>query len=149
VNKRLFWIPLASLCLVLLPVAISAQQYDPALYQDLHWRSIGPFRAGRTVAIPGSRASLIGLVAGCLTTVAFVPQLLKIYATKSGRDVSARMFLIFSLGVVLWLVYGLRIRSAPVVFANLFTLVLSIVILALKFRYGRRERQVEPSADPG
>jgi len=35
------------------------------------------------------------------------------------------------------------------VFANLFTLVLSIVILALKFRYGRRERQVEPSADPG
>jgi len=92
---------------------------------------------------------LIGLVAGCLTTVAFVPQLLKIYATKSGRDVSARMFLIFSLGVVLWLVYGLRIRSGPVVFANLFTLVLSIVILALKFRYSRRERQVEPSADPG
>lgn len=90
---------------------------------------------------------LIGSVAGVLTTVAFVPQLLKIHASKSGRDVSARTFLIFSIGVVLWLVYGVRIRSAPVVFANLVTLVLSVVILALKFRYSRRERRVEPSAD--
>ena len=56
---------------------------------------------------------------------------------------------IFSIGVVLWLVYGVRIRSAPVVFANLVTLVLSLVILALKFRYSRRERRVEPSADAG
>ena len=92
---------------------------------------------------------LIGSVAGVLTTIAFVPQLLKIYASKSGRDVSGRTFLIFSIGVVLWLVYGVRIRSAPVVVANLVTLVLSVVILALKFRYSRRERRVEPSADAG
>src|SRR2546423_15125740 len=59
---------------------------------------------------------LIGSVAGVLTTVAFLPQLLKIHASKSGRDVSARTFLIFSIGVVLWLLYGVRIRSAPVVF---------------------------------
>src|SRR5450755_1771961 len=53
VNKRFFWIPLVSLCISFSPIALSAQQYDPALYQDLHWRMIGPFRGGRTVAISG------------------------------------------------------------------------------------------------
>jgi photosystem II stability/assembly factor-like uncharacterized protein len=53
VNKRFFWIPLVSLCISFSPIALSAQQYDPALYQDLRWRMIGPFRGGRTVAISG------------------------------------------------------------------------------------------------
>jgi photosystem II stability/assembly factor-like uncharacterized protein len=53
VNKRFVWISLASLCTLLFPLALSAQQYDPAMYQELHWRSIGPFRGGRTVAISG------------------------------------------------------------------------------------------------
>jgi photosystem II stability/assembly factor-like uncharacterized protein len=53
VNKRLFWIPLAALCVLLFPFALSAQPYDPAMYQDLRWRMIGPFRGGRTVAISG------------------------------------------------------------------------------------------------
>jgi photosystem II stability/assembly factor-like uncharacterized protein len=53
VNKRLFWILLAALCSLLFPFALSAQRYDPAMYQDLHWRMIGPFRGGRTVAISG------------------------------------------------------------------------------------------------
>ena len=52
-NKRFFWIPLASLCILLCPLALSAQQYDPAMYQELHWRMIGPFRGGRTVSISG------------------------------------------------------------------------------------------------
>jgi photosystem II stability/assembly factor-like uncharacterized protein len=53
VNKGLLWIPLAALCILLLPFVLSAQQYDPAMYQELHWRMIGPFRGGRTVAISG------------------------------------------------------------------------------------------------
>jgi photosystem II stability/assembly factor-like uncharacterized protein len=53
VNKRLLWIPLAALCILLFPFALSAQPYDPAMYQELHWRMIGPFRGGRTVAISG------------------------------------------------------------------------------------------------
>jgi MtN3 and saliva related transmembrane protein len=78
---------------------------------------------------------LIGLTAGVLTTVAFVPQLLKIYATKSGRDVSMRTFLIFSTGVLLWLVYGLLIGSVPIILANIVTLVLALTIIVLKIRY--------------
>jgi photosystem II stability/assembly factor-like uncharacterized protein len=53
VNKRFLWILLASLCIFLFPFALSAQPYDPAMYQELHWRMIGPFRGGRTVSISG------------------------------------------------------------------------------------------------
>jgi len=53
VNKRFFWILLAALCAMLFPLALSAQPYDPAMYQELRWRMIGPFRGGRTVAISG------------------------------------------------------------------------------------------------
>jgi MtN3 and saliva related transmembrane protein len=83
-------------------------------------------------------ADLIGLLAGVLTTIAFVPQLLKIYASKSGKDVSARMFIMFSAGVALWLIYGIMIGSLPVIIANTVTLGLAIAIMALKIRYSRR-----------
>jgi photosystem II stability/assembly factor-like uncharacterized protein len=53
VNKRILWILIASLCVFTFTFALSAQQYDPAMYQELHWRMIGPFRAGRTVAVAG------------------------------------------------------------------------------------------------
>jgi MtN3 and saliva related transmembrane protein len=79
----------------------------------------------------------IGFLAGALTTVAFVPQALKMYASKSGKDVSARMLLIFSAGVILWLIYGIMIDSVPVILANIVTLIFSGTIIALKIRYSR------------
>ena len=79
----------------------------------------------------------IGFLAGALTTIAFVPQALKMYNTKSGKDVSARMLMIFSFGVVLWLIYGIMIGSLPVILANVVTLILSATIIALKIRYSR------------
>lgn len=80
----------------------------------------------------------VGLVAGVLTTTAFIPQVWKIYRSKSGNDISGRMFSIFSVGIVLWLVYGIMLRSVPLVLSNLVTLVLSLTILVLKIRYRRR-----------
>jgi photosystem II stability/assembly factor-like uncharacterized protein len=53
VNKRPSWIPLAALCVLLFSSALSAQPFDSAMYRELHWRLIGPFRGGRTVAISG------------------------------------------------------------------------------------------------
>ena len=79
----------------------------------------------------------IGFLAGALTTIAFVPQALKMYTTKSGKDVSARMLLIFSAGVILWLIYGIMIDSVPVILANIVTLIFSGTIIALKIRYRR------------
>jgi MtN3 and saliva related transmembrane protein len=87
---------------------------------------------------------LIGLAAGGLTTVSFVPQVLKIWRTKSGRDVSYGMFLLFSLGVLLWLVYGLMLNALPIIVANAVTLVLALGVLGLKYWYGRKAEQVGP-----
>jgi MtN3 and saliva related transmembrane protein len=78
----------------------------------------------------------LGFLAGVFTTAAFVPQLVRASRSRSTKDLSLPMFLIFTTGVLLWLLYGIAIRSAPVVAANGVTLVLAGAILALKIRYG-------------
>jgi MtN3 and saliva related transmembrane protein len=80
---------------------------------------------------------MMGYTAGALTTLAFVPQVLQIYRTKSVKDVSLAMFLLFTLGVALWLGYGIMTHSFPVVAANAITLILSFVILYFKWKYNR------------
>lgn len=82
--------------------------------------------------------SLIGSVAAFCTTIAFVPQLIRVWRLKSARDISLNMFLLFSLGELLWFIYGLFIHSIPVILANAVTLVLAVAILVLKLRYDRR-----------
>lgn len=77
----------------------------------------------------------LGYVAGILTTIAFVPQVIQIYKTKSAKDVSLAMFLLFTAGVVMWLVYGIKSNAVPVIAANAITLLLSLVILFFKFKY--------------
>ena len=79
---------------------------------------------------------VIGLIAGLLTTIAFVPQLTKTWKSKSAKDVSLVMLMTFTTGVLLWLIYGLLIQAAPVIAANAVTLLLAGAILALKIRYG-------------
>ena len=87
-------------------------------------------------------STLLGLAAGALTTIAFVPQVLKTWRSKSGNDISLGMFLLFSTGVLLWLIYGILIDSLPVILANAVTLILSLTVLVLKLRYQRREHRV-------
>ena len=82
-------------------------------------------------------ADSIGMVAAVLTTIAYIPQVVKIYRTKSARDVSLRMFSLLATGVSLWLVYGIMMRSAPLILANIVTLALSLTVLGLKIKYER------------
>jgi MtN3 and saliva related transmembrane protein len=89
----------------------------------------------------------IGLIAGLLTTAAFIPQVWKIYRTKSGKDISGRMFSLFSAGIVLWLIYGVLLESMPLILSNAVTLALSLTIIALKIRY--RQRGVGADRDVG
>ena len=79
---------------------------------------------------------LIGLAAGFFTTVSFIPQILKIWKTKSAEDVSRKMFLAVTFGVSLWLVYGILEKAWPIILWNAVSLVLAATILALKFRFG-------------
>ncbi|MBI2225756.1 MAG: SemiSWEET transporter [Betaproteobacteria bacterium] len=81
-------------------------------------------------------ASMIGFIAAVLTTVAFVPQILKIRRARSAKDVSLGMYAVFTLGVVLWLVYGILIDSWPIILANCITLLLAGVVLAMKVKFG-------------
>ena len=75
---------------------------------------------------------LLGMAAGTLTTVSFVPQVIKTWKSRSAKDISFGMFLLFSLGVVLWLAYGVALQSLPIIVSNLITLVLSLGIIAMK-----------------
>lgn len=82
--------------------------------------------------------NLLGIAAGTLTTLAFVPQVLKTWRTRSGEDISTGMFLLFSSGVLLWLLYGVALDAAPIIIANAITLLLALTIILLKMRYRSR-----------
>ena len=77
----------------------------------------------------------IGYFAAFCTTFAFLPQAIKVYQTKSTKDISLYMFLIFTVGVFSWLIYGLIINDWPVILANAVTLVLSFFILIYKLKF--------------
>lgn len=81
--------------------------------------------------------TLIGSAAAVCTTIAFVPQLARVYRRKTARDISISMFLVFSVGEMLWFLYGIFIHSLPVILANAVTLALALAILTLKLRYDR------------
>jgi MtN3 and saliva related transmembrane protein len=79
--------------------------------------------------------TILGFVAGTLTTLSFLPQVHKAWTTRRCGDLSWGMLLAFGSGVALWLVYGLVLRAAPIIVANLVTFILILVLLALKARY--------------
>ncbi len=80
--------------------------------------------------------TLIGLLAATCTTGSFLPQVIRAWRTRSTRDVSALMFVLLVTGNALWLLYGALIGDLPLVVANLITITLVAIILALKLRYG-------------
>jgi MtN3 and saliva related transmembrane protein len=77
----------------------------------------------------------LGLAAGALTTLSLVPQVLKIWRTRSACDISLGMFVVFCTGVVLWLIYGLMLGETPIVVWNGVTLVLALAIVAMKLKF--------------
>ncbi|CUS31291.1 SemiSWEET transporter [Candidatus Nitrospira nitrificans] len=81
-------------------------------------------------------AIILGITAGTLTTVAFIPQLAKALKSKSTGDLSWGMVLTFTIGVLLWLIYGIWIDSLPVILANAVTFFLQLGIISVKIKYG-------------
>jgi len=80
--------------------------------------------------------TLIGLIAASLTTGSFLPQAIQTWKTKRTKDISLPMYATFTLGISLWLIYGLFVNSLPLIFANTITLILSTCILVLKIKHG-------------
>ena len=78
---------------------------------------------------------ILGFIAAILTTCGFIPQLIKIIKTKSVKDVSFGMFAMFLAGVICWMIYGILIKSPPVIIANFASMIMNITILIYKLKY--------------
>lgn len=81
------------------------------------------------------RITLLGTFAATLTTSAFLPQMIKTWQRKSAQDVSYLMLITFMSGLLLWLIYGVYLKSLPIVLANGTTLLFNLIILLLKVKY--------------
>lgn len=90
---------------------------------------------------------LLGMLAGTLTTIAFLPQVIKTWQSRSAGDISIGMLLLFSTGLVMWMAYGIAIGATPIIIANSVTLLLTFALLAMKWRFSRQTGT--PEACPG
>jgi MtN3 and saliva related transmembrane protein len=78
---------------------------------------------------------IVGYLAGTLTTISFIPQVVRAWRLKETRDLSLAMLVLFAAGILLWTCYGIWTDSLPIIAANVITFVLILVLLGLKFRY--------------
>ena len=81
--------------------------------------------------------TMFGYLAGFLTTISFLPQVVKTWKSRSASDLSLGMFCAFPVGVMFWLTYGFLIQEPPIIFWNLVTLVLVLAILVMKLKFDR------------
>lgn len=82
------------------------------------------------------QTDLIGSAAAMLTTTAFIPQVWQIWRTRHTKDISLGMYIAFTTGVVLWLLYGILLGSWPIIIANTITACLAGAVLLMKIRFG-------------
>ena len=82
---------------------------------------------------------ILGFVAGTISSVVFLPQVIKTWKTKSAKDISFLMFSLASLSVILWLVYGLMLTPLnwPIIYTNSCVLLLSVIMLYFKLKYDK------------
>ncbi|MFT5215362.1 MAG: MtN3 and saliva related transmembrane protein [Glaciecola sp.] len=82
---------------------------------------------------------IIGLIAAVLTTSAFLPQVYKTWKTKDVSALSLPMLILFFVGIVLWLIYGVYIESLSMIFANAITIVSAFLLIYFKFKYQNKK----------
>jgi MtN3 and saliva related transmembrane protein len=80
--------------------------------------------------------AVIGLIAGTFTTISLFPQLIKTIRIKETKDISLLMYIILAAGMFLWIIYGMLIKSLPVILANSVSFILAAIILILKIKHG-------------
>jgi len=78
---------------------------------------------------------VVGLVAGVLTTIAYLPQVRKTWKTKSVKELSLSMYIVMFIGVMLWLSYGILIHSISIILANIVTGILTSMLIYFKLKY--------------
>jgi MtN3 and saliva related transmembrane protein len=99
-----------------------------------------------SIASPMETWTWLGLMAGMLTTIGFIPQIVKGYRTKRMGDVSLTMPILLSMGMTLWFFYGMVLEDIPIMIWNLIALSLNIVVIFLIITYRRRSGPI-PAGD--
>ena len=87
------------------------------------------------MTLPADTSEIFGFAAATLSTVAFLPQVVKTWKTQSAKDVSYALLLTFSTGCLCWVIYGFQVGAKPVMIANLFTMALNLAILTMKIYF--------------
>ncbi|GAA4742679.1 SemiSWEET family sugar transporter [Flavisolibacter ginsenosidimutans] len=82
---------------------------------------------------------LLGMAAGSISAVTFLPQVIKTWKTKSADDISLLMFTFATVSVVMWLIYGIILRDVPIIYTNSLVLICSLIMLYFKFRYSHKK----------
>ena len=80
---------------------------------------------------------LLGITAGTITSVTFVPQVIKIWKTRSARDISLVMLLLLITGVLAWLLYGILVKDAAIIYTNSMVLTMSLILLYFKWKFNK------------
>jgi MtN3 and saliva related transmembrane protein len=86
-------------------------------------------------------SDMLGYAAATLTTASFVPQAWRTFRTKDVSGISLRMYSVFTLGVAVWLAYGIVLKEVPMMVANSSTLVFACAVLVMKLKYGKKQQQ--------
>jgi MtN3 and saliva related transmembrane protein len=81
---------------------------------------------------------ILGLAAGTITSITFLPQVIQIWKTKSAKDLSLQMLLLLILGVSMWLTYGILVKDTAIIYTNSMVLGMSLIMLYFKFRFGKK-----------
>lgn len=82
-----------------------------------------------------SALQLLGLAAGTITSITFLPQVIQIWKTKSAKDISLQMLLLLILGVSMWLTYGILVMDAAIIYTNSMVLTMSLIMMYFKFKF--------------
>lgn len=82
---------------------------------------------------------LLGMAAGSISAITFLPQVIKTWKTKKADDISLLMFTFATVSVIMWLVYGIILRDIPIIYTNSLVLICSLIMLYFKFRYSSRK----------
>ena len=80
---------------------------------------------------------LLGMAAGTISSITFLPQVIKTWQTRSARDISLWMFLLVTLSVIMWLAYGILVKSIPIIYTNSTVLLMSLIMLYFKWKFDK------------
>ena len=80
---------------------------------------------------------ILGLLAGTITSITFIPQVIHVYKTKSAKDMSLTMLLLLLLGVSMWLGYGVIVKSIAIIYTNSMVFFMACLLLFFKYKYGK------------